>query len=313
MLLTVTMNPSVDISYRLKTFNIDNVNRTNQVSKTAGGKGLNVARVAKQTGLEVAATGILGGYLGGYINSRLESDGIEQHFYEIDQESRNCIAIIHEGNQTEILESGPTISQKEKNSFINHFEELLNSKKYSLITMSGSLPTGMESEVYKEMIHRANSANIPVILDASRDNLSDILDDKTLHLKAIKPNIDELNAIENDSITEDVNEIITVLEKERYSRSEWVIVSLGGDGALVKHLKDYYLVTVPDIDVVSPVGSGDSTIAGLAYSIFNNQIFEDSMKSAMTTGVLNTMNEKTGHINMDRFDEIFDQITIDKI
>ena len=80
MLLTVTMNPSVDISYRLEQFLIDDINRTIEVSKTAGGKGLNVARVAKQTGLDVAATGIIGGYLGGYIKEQLDDVAIQQAF-----------------------------------------------------------------------------------------------------------------------------------------------------------------------------------------------------------------------------------------
>lgn len=114
MLLTVTMNPSVDISYRLDQLVVDDVNRTNEVSKTAGGKGLNVARVAKQTGLDVATTGIIGSYLGDYITQQLEAVDIHHEFFRINQESRNCIAVIHEGNQTEILESGPTISNEEE-------------------------------------------------------------------------------------------------------------------------------------------------------------------------------------------------------
>lgn len=139
MLLTVTMNPSVDISYRLNHLTIDDVNRTNEVSKTVGGKGLNVARVAKQTGLEVAATGIIGGYLGGYITELLEEVATRHEFFKIIQESRDCIAVIYKGNQTKILESGPTISKEEEVKFLEHFEVLVKSGQYTLITMSGSL------------------------------------------------------------------------------------------------------------------------------------------------------------------------------
>lgn len=48
MILTVTLNPSVDIRYNLEHFELDAVNRVNNVSKTAGGKGLNVSRVLVQ-------------------------------------------------------------------------------------------------------------------------------------------------------------------------------------------------------------------------------------------------------------------------
>ena len=206
MLLTVTMNPSVDISYTLDELVLNDVNRTNMVSKTAGGKGLNVARVARLAGLDVTTTGILGGFLGGYIKKGLEADTIEHNFFEINQESRNCIAIIHEGNQTEVLESGPTISEEESAQFLKHFETLLEENQFTLLTISGSLPTGMSSEVYKQMIRLANQVDLPVVLDASGANLSDVLDDETLKLKAIKPNMDELSTIEHKEIVmHDVN------------------------------------------------------------------------------------------------------------
>lgn len=313
MLLTVTMNPSVDISYRLDQFILDDVNRTNEVSKTAGGKGLNVARVAKQTGLEVSATGIIGGYLGGYIKEQLAAVDIQQDFYEIDQESRNCIAVIHEGNQTEILESGPTISPEEEKTFLKHFESLVKSGKYTLITMSGSLPSGMEPAVYRQMIQLANEANIPVVLDASGNNLLEVLEDDTLQLKAIKPNIDELSAIEGKPFNQDLDSIKEVLNEPRYKNAEWIVLSLGGAGSLIKHREDYYRVYVPKIKVASPVGSGDATVAGIAFGLLSEQTNEEVMKSAMTTGVLNTLNEKTGSIDFNRFDEMYHQIVVEKL
>ncbi len=104
MIVTVTMNPSIDISYPLASLNVDTVNRTDQVSKTAGGKGLNVTRVIHDLKGNVLATGVLGGYHGAFIADELKHAGIKQKFTEIKEESRDSIAILHEGNQTEILE-----------------------------------------------------------------------------------------------------------------------------------------------------------------------------------------------------------------
>jgi tagatose 6-phosphate kinase len=67
------MNPSIDISYPLSSLAIDTVNRTDQVTKTAGGKGLNVTRVIHDLGGDVVATGVLGGFHGAYI-SRFHCD-----------------------------------------------------------------------------------------------------------------------------------------------------------------------------------------------------------------------------------------------
>ena len=79
MILTVTMNPSIDISYPLDVLQLDTVNRVAEVSKTAGGKGLNVTRVLSEIKDPVAATGLLGGRTGQFILDHL-GEGIEERF-----------------------------------------------------------------------------------------------------------------------------------------------------------------------------------------------------------------------------------------
>ena len=146
MILTVTMNPSVDISYPLTEFKLDTVNRVQEVSKTAGGKGLNVSRVIHLMDEKLTATGIVGGFLGKFIQKQLDETGIPHHFLEIEEESRNCIAILHDGKQTEILESGPTITKKQSEDFLSVFDTLL--KDTTIVTISGSLPKGIDSAFY---------------------------------------------------------------------------------------------------------------------------------------------------------------------
>src|SRR5690625_2721072 len=102
MILTVTLNTSVDISYTMDKLSLDMVNRVADVSKTAGGKGLNVSRVIQQLGEDVAATGFLGGSLGRFISQEIADQGIHDYFINIEGDTRNCIAVIHEEQQTEI-------------------------------------------------------------------------------------------------------------------------------------------------------------------------------------------------------------------
>lgn len=131
MIVTVTMNPSIDISYPLEKLKLDTVNRTDQVSKTAGGKGLNVTRVIHDLKGDVLATGVLGGFHGAYISEELKKAGIKQAFTEIQEESRDSIAILHEGNQTEILEAGPTVSEAEQQAFWKIFRSWLKKPRLS--------------------------------------------------------------------------------------------------------------------------------------------------------------------------------------
>lgn len=307
MIITVTMNPSVDISYPLETFTINAVNRVQKVTKTAGGKGLNVARVAAAMDFPVSATGIIGGTIGDYIMHQLDEQEIQHDFYQIDQESRNCIAILHDGKQTEILESGPSISKMEADAFLNHFRNLLDEESVSVLTISGSLPQGMTPDTYKEIIRLANQEEIPVILDTSGETLVEILEDRSLKLAAIKPNKDELAAIE----AEGGGNLVSILKKERYVNVEWVIITLGGEGAFAKHRDKYYDVRIPKINVVNPVGSGDATVAGIAIAISKSMGDEDLLKTAMTMGMLNTMEATTGYVHKENFEKYFKQVIVE--
>ncbi|PFS68267.1 tagatose-6-phosphate kinase [Bacillus cereus] len=306
MILSVTMNPSVDISYPIHELKLDVVNRVEAVHKTAGGKGLNVARVIAQMEEGVLATGVLGGTIGEYIIQELNKVNISNDFLKIKKESRNCIAILHEGMQTEILESGPTLSREEGARFLEKFEFLLATA--SLVTISGSLPTNY----YYQMLEICHKNGIPIIMDSSGESLKQAMVHKEKPF-AIKPNTAELSQLLGIGVEAGIIDLKQVLNYELFTGIEWIIVSMGSEGAFVKHGEDYYRVTIPKIEVVNPVGSGDATVAGLAVALHQNQTVETVLKTAMTTGMLNTMEAGTGYINMNKFKHYFDLVKVEKI
>lgn len=311
MIVTITMNPSIDISYPLDTLSLDQVNRAANVSKTAGGKGLNVTRVLHELGGEVLATGVIGGFHGDYVKYQLDNEGIVHDFSTIQGETRNSIAVLHEGKQTEILEAGPTVSEKEQEQFLSKYQDLL--KQADVLTISGSLAKGFDSAFYSELIRQANTAGVKVLLDTSGQALKDSL----LSLDKpflIKPNTDELtDLIGKEVVADDIDSLKEALSHELFEGLPCIMVSMGSSGAIVKYEDIFYRLNIPKVTAINPVGSGDATIAGLAYGIDQNKIFEDTLKTAMTTGVLNAMEQKTGHIDMKKFDEIYNQVTIEKI
>ena len=188
MILTITLNPAVDISYKLETFSLDTVNRVADVSKTAGGKGLNVARVLRQLGEEVAASGFLGGSLGGFIRSQIGLLGIADFFVEIEDETRNCIAVIHEGKQTEILESGPVISEKES---LIIFRGSLNMCNKSILSRYLEVCQRDWRLTFIKMVGIASQYNTRVLLDSNGALLTSIVRGEHKPY-LIKPNEDEL-------------------------------------------------------------------------------------------------------------------------
>ena len=190
MILTVTLNPSIDVSYPLDHLKIDTVNRVKTVRKTAGGKGLNVSRVIHMLDHKITATGFIGGYFGKWLENQLDQDGIAHDFFPINAETRSSIAVLHDGGkQTEILEPGPTIAEEDAQKFLNHFDALLD--KSDLITISGSMPQGLPTDYYTQMIAHAGKKNVKVLLDTSGATLKSALEAPVKPL-LIKPNEEEL-------------------------------------------------------------------------------------------------------------------------
>ena len=311
MIVTVTMNPSIDISYPLETLKINTVNRTNQVTKTAGGKGLNVTRVVHDLDGDVLATGILGGFHGAYISEELKKVGIKQDFASIKEESRDSIAILHEGNQTEILESGPTVTEEEKNTFVEKFKELI--KKANIVTISGSLAKGLPQDFYSTLVRAAQNEGAKVLVDTSGENLRQVITGQEKPY-LIKPNLEELEALlEKIFSLNRSEEIQKALSQPLFDGIEWLLISLGKAGAIAKHKDIFYHVTIPSINVVNPVGSGDATIAGFAYGLSQGMKTVDLLKLCMATGMANAQEKMTGHVNPENVKKHLKEINVKKI
>ncbi|MBU5361487.1 tagatose-6-phosphate kinase [Enterococcus raffinosus] len=308
MILTITMNPSIDISYPLEEFNLDTVNRVKNVQKTAGGKGLNVTRILKQLDAEVTASGLIGGFLGEEIKKDLEKSGITHNFLPISGETRNCIAILHEGQQTEILESGPIITEQEAAAFLRHFKKLAD--KADILSFSGSLPKGLPVDFYSQMLQACQPK--PVVLDCSGAALAEVLK-RDAKPRLIKPNVEELAGLLGREISTELSELKAVLSDPIFVGIEWVVVSMGSDGAFAKHHEKFYHVSIPKIDVVNPVGSGDATVAGLTAAIEQGLSDADVLKQGNVLGMLNAQEATTGYVQLVNYQKLYDQILVEKV
>lgn len=307
MILTITANPSVDISYHLDNFNIDDVTRTSDINKHAGGKGIHVGYVLKELGARPVHSGFVGGKLGEYIEDDLEKRGHEARFVKIKEETRNCIAILHEGKQTEILEAGPTIAREEEEDFIDKLKEI--SEDCDVINISGSLPKGVTSDFYKKIISFAKENNKFISVDTSGKTLRDMIEAE-IKPDLIKPNETEIGDVLGRKIAK--KDLRDILLEKPFSDIKYIIVSMGKDGAVVKVGNKLYNAKVPKVCAVNPVGSGDSTLAGAIFAIAKKENDVDVIKTAMTCGLLNVLTEEIAHIEIEKFDEYFDKIEVEE-
>ena len=301
MILTVTMNPSIDTRYQLDKLIIDDVNRVTP-EKTAGGKGLNVSRVLLQLGDDVLATGLLGGHMGAYMAELMDADGVKNDFVPIAGETRICLNILHEGNQTELLESGPQIAPAELEAFTAKFAEL--AAKADVVTLSGSLPR----------VKIAEEAGAKVLLDTSGASLEAALESDAKP-ELVKPNLTEINGLLGTSFTtDDVDALREALAADdRFAGIPWVVVSMGAAGSVGFHEGRAFRAKTPAIAAVNATGSGDSTIAGFAHAIAAGADDVTVLKTANTCGKLNAMDPKTGHLVMDRWDEIYNSVEVTEL
>ena len=307
MITTITLNPSVDRRYMIDDFEAGQIFRTSSYGATAGGKGLNVTRVASALGEKVLATGLLGGKSGELIEAELDKvEGVSYDFVKIEGETRSCIAIVSAGGgQTEILESGPTVFEQDVERFLTHYKSLL--EKSSIIVASGSILAGMPKTIYADLIKMAKEQNVPFLLDTSGIALQEgIKAGPTL----VKSNLEELEAYVGRKL---VNEADVVRAGKQLAENGivYVVISLGGEGSIVIHHNKVYRVRLPKVEVINPVGSGDSMVAGFAVGLARNYDLIQTIKLASASGTANAVEQSTGSINLEKVEELIGQIVVE--
>ena len=307
-ILTVTLNPAIDTRYEVGNLELGEVNRVVNKVESPGGKGLNVSNVLNKLGVDIIATGFLGGSKGNFIKTELDKMVISHDFQEVQRETRTCIAIIDKNKKiTEILESGEEISENEKEDFINKYKSLV--EKVEIVELSGSLPKGVATNFYKELIEIAKSKGKKVILDTNGDALKEGIKGNPF---LIKPNVDEMEFLLNKKI-ENINEIIQIAKEIIANGVENVMVTLGEDGGLLITPTSVYKAFIPEVKVKNTVGSGDSSVAGFIYGMSKELSLEEIFKYALACGTSNAMLKNTGDIDPDVVEVLKKEINIVKL
>ncbi|MBZ2174552.1 1-phosphofructokinase family hexose kinase [Schnuerera sp. xch1] len=307
MILIISLNPSIDRWYNVKDFEKGQIFKTEDFKYTPGGKGINVAKVINEFNEQVMVTGFLGGRSGEYIEEKLDSISVNHRFVHINDETRGCIRILSDdGSQTEILEGGPSISTDEVIKFYELYRELI--KDVDIVCASGSVPTGLPDEIYRDLIVMAKEQNKKFFLDTSGEALK-------LGIEAlpffIKPNKDELEYYLGCSVESDA-EIIGAGKYLSEDGIEIVIISLGRDGSIVFHDGYMYRIRVPKVDTVNSVGAGDSMTGGFIASLLRDYEFEFALRVAAACGTANVMESEPGKVDMNNMKKIMNDIVITK-
>lgn len=309
MITTVTLNASIDKAYHMDQQVVGGtVMRVHAVKNSAGGKGLNVARAAKICGSRVQATGLVGGFNGRYLEQLTEQDGIVSAFGHIAGETRSCINILDERfSSTEFLEPGCEVSAQELEEYLEEFPRII--AQSAVVTISGSLSVGVPIHTYKLLVEMCKQADKPIILDTSGEAL---LQGISAHPTMIKPNQDELEALFGVS-AQSRADVLTCAQRLYEGGIAQVVISLGGQGALLVCEQGTFQAIPPALTVVNTVGCGDSMVAAFAVGFERGMSAPDALVYAVAVASAAALSTRTGHYDPAHRDEILPQIELRKL
>ena len=289
MITTITLNVAVDKAYVIGKLTDHTVMRVNRCTNTAGGKGLNVAKVVHLCGEEVQATGFVGGFNGAYVEDMLKEQNIPSRFVHVQGETRSCINVLDEdGGSTEFLEPGEPIRPEEVQEFLDQFDDIIADS--SVVTISGSVPKGVDVTMYAKLIEKIKAQGKKVVLDTSGALLKE-------SIKAcptmVKPNTDEIEDLLGIKVNNH-KDLVEGAKKLHEMGIPVVVVSLGGDGALVVSDEGVFRGQPPKIEVVNTVGCGDSMTAAFAVAFARGLSVQEALRYAIAVSAANAMTMETG-------------------
>ena len=308
MITTVTLNAAIDKTYYVGRFDAGKVNRVPKVLATPGGKGINVARVLRQLGAEVKATGFVGGKNGEFIAERLEQQGVPNDFVQVEGESRLCLNIIDaDGASTELLEPGPEIPEDALQKMKVKIREL--ARESSLVVMSGSLPAGVPDGYYAELIREVKAEGRRVLLDTSKTPLLRGIEAVPY---LIKPNEDEVKALLDPDADAEEDLCRQVLSLHNRGIA-FVVVTLGARGAIAGVEGRLYRIHTPKLQAVNTVGCGDAFVAGMAYALERGFEPEAALRQAAAAGSANALTPEAGNVRPEDVERLLAEIRTERI
>lgn len=300
MIYTLTLNPALDYDMYLENeLEAENLNLAKEVNYRAGGKGINVSKVLKNLGIESTAIGYVAGFVGDFIVKDLQKDGIKSEFVELDGITRINVKVNGNDKETELTGVSPKITDEKLQKLVKKMADL---KDGDILVLSGSIPSSISNKIYKELSENVK-ANVEIVLD-TRGNL---LQDNIHNNLFVKPNIHELR----DMFGEKLETKQEIVEKCKYFLDRGVknvILSRGGDGALLVNKGFVLEASVPKGKLINSIGAGDSMVAGFVAGFVKGMSTEDAFKLAVASGSATAYSY--GMAEKDLVDKLYSEIEI---
>ncbi|MET8823995.1 1-phosphofructokinase family hexose kinase [Streptomyces rochei] len=296
MILTVTLNTALDITYRVPGLRPHASHRVTEVTERPGGKGLNVARVLAALGHPVTVTGFAGGSTGATVRASLAGvPGVVDALVPVAGATRRTVAVVDErtGDTTQLNEPGPVVAPAEWNAFQEAYEGLLAGA--AAVALCGSLPPGVPVGAYAGLVRTARAAGVPVLLDTSGEPLRRGV---AARPDLIKPNADELAELTGS------HEPLRATQAARRRGARSVVASLGAAGLLAETPEGRWRAAPPAQVRGNPTGAGDSAVAGLLSGLVEHLPWPDRLARAVALSAATVLSPVAGEFDRAVYEEL---------
>jgi 1-phosphofructokinase family hexose kinase len=315
MIITVTLNAAIDKTLAVPNFRLGRRHRAVEQTAMAGGKGVNVARALKALGQPVIATGVAGGPTGTRIIEHLTEEAILNDFVRIREESRTSTAVVDptSGEQTEINERGPKVTEAELELFVDKL--LYLAKGAAVCVFAGSLPRGVDAGLYARLVEELKKLDVTVVLDSEGEPLR-------LATRAgpdvVSPNELEAEELVGHEFDDDddrrtgVREMLDMGAREALMTLPDGCLALLGDGSEADSLC-LYRATLEPLEPVSAVGSGDAFLAGYVAARYGGRPPRECVGFGVACGAESTQHFGAGVVDAREAERLAQEVRVETL
>ncbi len=287
-ILTVTLNPTVDISSDAEmvrpTFKI----RTTNQRHDPGGGGINVARVIRELGGEAEAVYLSGGATGVLLDECVAATGLTAHRVRTCGPTR--IAYMVQDHKTNLeyrfVPEGPAVEKHELDAVL----DLIGRFEGDYIVASGSLPAGLPVDTFSQIAAIAGKKGARFVLDTSGDPLREALSSAGVFL--VKPSLGELEGLAGAKLDEDEARA-AALDIVKAGSARHVAVSMGREGAMLANADGVLRHAAIHVKVKSAVGAGDSFVGAMVHALAGGASVDHAFRFAIAAGAAAAMTSGT--------------------
>lgn len=289
MILSLTPNPAVDKTLQLRGVTLGVVNRVQSSQLDPGGKGINVSRVVHRLGRATVAFGFLAGRLGGMVAHGLDEEGVAHRFVWVPGETRLDVIVVDHatGVSTKLYDRGPDVPLDALADLRADVRTWLTPGR--VLVVAGSLPPGVPTGVYADLLADAARAGVPTILDADGETLRRGIAGRPT---VIKPNVTEAEALLGRPLP-DMVAVVRAARELADGGIGAVVISMGERGSICATGGRVLHVVPPSVERVSTVGSGDSLVAGIAIALAEGRELGEGLRLGTAAGAATAMSPGT--------------------